>query len=107
MIFINVAVFVCLVLAICALVGFSIRTVSNNADELDDRRSLEAVGNALAQTRKQIENTVRDNAFWDDAVKAAYVDNDIEWMINNWGIDRKSTRLNSSHRNTSRMPSSA
>ena len=85
-IFINVAVFVCLVLAICALVGFSIRTVSNNADELDDRRSLEAVGNALAQTRKQIENTVRDNAFWDDAVKAAYVDNDIEWMINNWGI---------------------
>ena len=25
----------------------------------------------------------------------------------NWAIDRKSTRLNSSHRNTSRMPSSA
>ena len=34
---------------------------------------------------------------------------DFEWIIINDGedIDRKSTRLNSSHRNTSRMPSSA
>ena len=35
---------------------------------------------------------------------------DVEWIKNRWGgkiIDRKSTRLNSSHSQQSRMPSSA
>ena len=36
------------------------------------------------------------------------VSSDVGLDVNNvWNEDRKSTRLNSSHRNTSRMPSSA
>ena len=31
----------------------------------------------------------------------------IEWRYRDWETDRKSTRLNSSHRSLSRMPSSA
>ena len=32
---------------------------------------------------------------------------DVLFIIGDWNADRKSTRLNSSHRHTSRMPSSA
>ena len=44
-----------------------------------------------------------------DDVAAAFAKAGVEVeRVSSWGMqDRKSTRLNSSHRNTSRMPSSA
>ena len=35
------------------------------------------------------------------------VDKGLDWQCNDFSLDRKSTRLNSSHRSLSRMPSSA
>jgi diguanylate cyclase (GGDEF)-like protein len=84
-IFTNVAIFVFLVLAICSLVAYSIRIVTDNANQLDDSRSIQATTTALAQTRKQIEGVARDNAVWDDAVRAIYQDNDLQWMADTWG----------------------
>ncbi len=85
MIFANVAIFVLLVLVICSLVAYSIRTVTDNANQFDDTRSIQAANTALAQTRKQLEGVTRDNADWDDAVKAIYQDNDLAWMAETWG----------------------
>ena len=51
-----------------------------------------------------------DGSFWKTKTDAEMAVSDIYRCLPNWDIDeedRKSTRLNSSHRHTSRMPSSA
>ena len=40
-------------------------------------------------------------------IKGQLPDREIEFIVGNNNVDRKSTRLNSSHRSLSRMPSSA
>ena len=60
----------------------------------NDFRNSEKIRSAVAETKKKINTTELKNK----ENKSSYRD---------WETDRKSTRLNSSHRSLSRMPSSA
>ena len=42
-----------------------------------------------------------------EKIEKALRDNNVDYAYRDWETDRKSTRLNSSHRSLSRMPSSA
>ena len=60
--------------------------------------------------RARVTNSLGDEVFqavWDDLNRMSPRDRAEAFASTNNRIDRKSTRLNSSHRNTSRMPSSA
>ena len=55
----------------------------------------------------ELNDKIEGNAFQNSGVELRFVPNDDEIKIVLRTQDRKSTRLNSSHRCTSRMPSSA
>lgn len=82
----SIAAFALLAMSISALVGVSVRSVTDMANRLDDSRSRSTVTAALQGVTEQLEGVTHDNAVWDDAAVAAYKDNDRQWMIDNWGL---------------------
>lgn len=84
-----IGAFALLSVAISAIVGFSVKSVTDNANLLDDSRSRSTVRAALESVTSQLSDLTRDNAIWDDAAVAAYKDNDIQWMVDNWGVTTK------------------
>ena len=61
-------------------------------------------GENLYQIKRGNNGISRDVA---ERIVAKFPEIDLLWLLTGNGQDRKSTRLNSSHRHTSRMPSSA
>ncbi len=81
----SIAAFAFLSVAMSAIVGFSVKSVTDNTNMLDDSRSRSTVNAALHNITDQMEGITRDNAIWDDAAEAAYKTNDVQWMFENWG----------------------
>ncbi len=82
----STAAFAVLALAISIIVGVCVKSVTEGTNRLDDKRSRAAVAAAMTGLNDQIIGLVQDNAIWDDAARAAYEDNDVQWMIENWGV---------------------
>ena len=85
----SIAAFACTAIAISVIIAGSILHVTENANSLDNDRSRSTVSAALAGVKGQIIGVTRDNSIWDDAAQAAYIDNDTQWMIDNWGLTTK------------------
>jgi diguanylate cyclase (GGDEF)-like protein len=81
----HIAAFIVIGVAISALVTWSVRSVTENANNLDNARSQSTVIAALNNQMEQTAGLVRDNGIWDDAAVAAYETNDTQWMYENWG----------------------
>ena len=81
----SIAGFAILSVAISAIVGFSVKSVTDNANLLDDNRSRSTVNAAIHNVTEQLEGITRDNAIWDDAAEAIYKTNDVQWMYETWG----------------------
>ena len=82
----SVVLILCFVVVLLAnLVGAALRTMTNNADQLDDDRSRQATAGALDSLKDQMASTMRDNAFWDDAVKEVGINQNQDWIAENWG----------------------
>ena len=81
-----------------ALLAYGEFEVAEKADKLADEQVL--------QIGKIAMNYVATNNLVDETLALAAVEY-VEGKYRDWETDRKSTRLNSSHRSLSRMPSSA
>ena len=68
-----------------ALVAESIGNITANSDSIDDARAVSAAASAVGAMKKQLEGTIRDNAFWDDAYDQVNSDNRDKWITENWG----------------------
>ena len=85
----SIAAFACIAIAISLVVTSSILHVTQSANELDNDRSRSTVSAALAGIKGQMIGVTRDNAFWDEAATAAYLENNVPWMIDTWGLTTK------------------
>lgn len=81
----HITAFILIGISISALVTWSVRSVTENANDLDNARSQSTVIAALNSQIEQTAGLIRDNGIWDDAAVAAYETNDIQWMFENWG----------------------
>jgi len=68
-----------------ALVAYSIGNITTKSDSIDDLRAVNAAASAVGAMKKQLEGTIRDNAFWDDAYEQVKSDVRDEWVTENWG----------------------
>ncbi|MGV8939611.1 MAG: putative bifunctional diguanylate cyclase/phosphodiesterase [Allorhizobium sp.] len=68
-----------------ALVAYSIGNITVRSDKIDDARAVNAAASAVGAMKKQLEGTIRDNAFWDDAYEQVKSDSRDEWITENWG----------------------
>lgn len=79
------AVFVLIALVLAGLMTHVVTTMTNSANEIDDRRAVRAASSALEDIKARISATVRDNSVWDDAYAAITSDKASEWSLENWG----------------------
>ncbi|WP_276121872.1 CHASE4 domain-containing protein [Pararhizobium qamdonense] len=70
----------------------SIGNITAKSDSIDDARAVSAAASAVGTMKKQLEGTIRDNAFWDDAFDQVNSDNRDDWIIENWGTTTKVPR---------------
>ncbi|MGL4489579.1 MAG: bifunctional diguanylate cyclase/phosphodiesterase [Rhizobiaceae bacterium] len=62
-----------------------VQGVSDGANKLDNEKSEQAIGAALAGLMEQAASIMFDNAKWDDAVLKVYGNADSEWLLDTWG----------------------
>ncbi|WP_170854916.1 bifunctional diguanylate cyclase/phosphodiesterase [Xaviernesmea oryzae] len=62
-----------------------ISTMRNAADEIDAKRSVNAVNAAILSVKTRLGATLRDNAIWDDAYAGVNTENSDSWILENWG----------------------
>lgn len=72
--------------ALAGLVGTSIREITDNADALDDKRASHAASGAVQAMLRQQRATLRDNAYWDEAVNHTAGPDAEAWTIETWGV---------------------
>lgn len=77
--------FIAVACLIGALVADSIHDITTKSDEIDDARAVSAAASAVNAMKKQLEGTIRDNAFWDDAFRTMSSSDRDEWITENWG----------------------
>jgi GGDEF domain-containing protein len=85
-IFACLAGFLVLVLLLSALVGNAVISVATNANSIDDDRARNSAIAGLRSMRSELESITRDNAYWDDAARVAYVEPSLDWMVETWGV---------------------
>jgi diguanylate cyclase (GGDEF)-like protein len=78
--------FLVLVLLLSALVGNAVISVATNANSIDDDRARNSAIAGLRSIRSELESITRDNAYWDDAARIAYVEPSLDWMVETWGV---------------------
>lgn len=76
-----------------ALVTDSIGDITIKSDSIDDMRALNAAASAVNAMKKQIEGTIRDNAFWDDAYAQVNSETRDAWVVKTWGAATKAYPL--------------
>lgn len=69
-----------------ALVIMALNFMADRANELDEQRTRQTVAGVLNAMRGNMRNTVRDYAYWDDAVRAAYGERNTGWLVENFGL---------------------
>ena len=62
----------------------SIRDITIKSDGTDDALAVNAAASAVSAMRKQLEGTIRDNAFWDDACEKVRSPDRDDWITENW-----------------------
>lgn len=79
------ALFIAVGCVLGALVADTIGKITTKSDTLDDARAVNAAASAVRAMKKQLEGTIRDNAFWDDAYNQINSNNRDAWIAENWG----------------------
>lgn len=79
------AVFIGVGCLLGALVADSIYDITVKSDSIDDMRALNAAASAVSAMKKQMEGTIRDNAFWDDAYAQVNSGTRNDWIVETWG----------------------
>lgn len=77
--------FALVVAIVTALVLSALNNVTQNANLLDDQRSLETTFGALTTFRDQLGATLNDYAAWDDAAEFVYAPDRFDWVASNYG----------------------
>lgn len=77
--------FAIVVVVVTALILSALDKVTQNANALDDQRSLETTSGALSTFKNQLSATLNDYAAWDDAAQYAYAPDGMAWLENNYG----------------------
>ena len=77
--------FALVVAVVTALVLSALNNVTQNANLLDDQRSLETTAGALTTFRDQLGATLNDYAAWDDAAEFVYAPDRFDWIASNYG----------------------
>jgi diguanylate cyclase (GGDEF)-like protein len=77
--------FALVVAIVTVLVLSALNNVTQNANLLDDQRSLETTFGALTTFRDQLGATLNDYAAWDDAAEFVYAPDRFDWVASNYG----------------------
>lgn len=84
---------VVLIAVILILLQSALSVVAVRTNEIDDRRSEEAIQGALSLSTQHMSSLVEINSVWDDAVTRVYVPNpDKEWLNASYGALAKSDK---------------
>ncbi len=79
----------CVVLVLAAVIGglgaHVVSTMRHSADAMDDERALRAAQSAISSMKLRMNNTIRDNAVWDEGYDAITNGQAQEWVYSNWG----------------------
>ncbi len=74
------------VIATWGLLQISLSAVAQRTNEIDNRRTAEALSGAVSLSQTQMANLVEVNSVWDDAVVHAYAPRlDLQWLGASWG----------------------
>jgi len=82
-------VFAAVICAIACLVFTAVGDMRDEADSIDDARATHAATAAIRSFKSRLAATVRDNAFWDDALTHMGSADGPEWAYENWGKTSK------------------
>ena len=77
------------------LVIMALNFMAGRANELDEQRTRQTVAGVLNAMRGNMRDTVRDYAYWDDAVRGVYGEGNETWLVENFGLSTE-TKIRSS-----------
>lgn len=80
-----VAVFVAVALFLLFLMARVVFVMRDTANDIDNRRAVDAARAAIGSVERRLLGTIRDNAVWDDAFIALNSDDYQAWVWKNWG----------------------
>jgi diguanylate cyclase (GGDEF)-like protein len=75
------------------LVIMALNFMAGRANELDEQRTRQTVAGVLNAMRGNMRDTVRDYAYWDDAVRGVYGEGNETWLVENFGLSTENSPL--------------